>query len=159
MDCTIPELVNMLVIAEEILKSSRGTVLVVDRTFSSKRKSDWKKKNKSEKKQKKEGKPKKDALKKAVVKEKCFYYDVDGHWRRNYSLYMESLKIKKGDTPLEGMSSMLVVETNIMIFSTSRWVLNSGFSARIYTSMQDLIERRRLRKGDMILRIGNRAKC
>ena len=48
-DCTISELVNMLVITEETLKSSRGTVLNVERT-SSKRKSTEKKKIKSAKK-------------------------------------------------------------------------------------------------------------
>ena len=71
LDCTIPKLVNMLVTMEEILKSSRGTVLTVERT-SSKRKSSWKKKIKFAKKQKKESKPKKDVPKKAVAKKKYF---------------------------------------------------------------------------------------
>ena len=77
-DCTIPELVNMLVTMEETLKSSRKTVLAVEQT-SSKRKSSWKKKTKSTKKQKKESKPKKDVLKKAEAKGKCFHYDAEGH--------------------------------------------------------------------------------
>ena len=50
LECIIPELVNMLVTTEETLKSSRGTVLIVKRTSSSKRKSSWKKKSKSTKK-------------------------------------------------------------------------------------------------------------
>ena len=53
---------------------------------------------------------------------------------------------------------MLVIESNLMIFSTSSWALDSSSSAHICTLMQDLIESRRLRKGDMILRIGNEAK-
>ena len=91
----------------------------MERASLSKRKSSWKKKNKPTKKQKKENKPKKDVSKKAVVKEKYFYYDDEGHWRKNCLLYLKSLKIKKRDTSLEGMSSMLVIKSNLMIFFIS----------------------------------------
>ena len=47
LDCTIFELVNMLVTTEGILKSLRGTVLAVEQTSSSKRKSVGRKKAKS----------------------------------------------------------------------------------------------------------------
>ena len=40
LDYTMPKLINMLVIADKILKSSKGTVLTMERTFSIKRKSD-----------------------------------------------------------------------------------------------------------------------
>ena len=93
LDCTIPELVNILVIMEEILKSSRGTVLAMDGT-SSKKKSSWKKKIKSTKKQKKGSKPKKNIPRKTEAKRKYFHYDAEGHWSRNCPLYLESLKIK-----------------------------------------------------------------
>ena len=53
---------------------------------------------------------------------------------------------------------MLVIESNLMISSISSWVLFSGLSAHICTSMQGLIESRRLREDDIILRIDNRAK-
>ena len=49
------------------------------------------------KKQKKESKLKKDVSKKAEAKKKYFHYDAESHWRRNYPLYLESLKIKKDD--------------------------------------------------------------
>ena len=39
LDCTISELVNMLVTTEETLKSSKGTVLIMERTSSKDRKS------------------------------------------------------------------------------------------------------------------------
>ena len=48
-DCTIPKLVNMLVIMEETLKSSKDTILTVEQ-ISLKRKSTGKKKVKSTKK-------------------------------------------------------------------------------------------------------------
>ena len=50
LDCTIPKLINMLITTEETLKNSRGTILAVEHTSSSKRISDWKKKRKSMKK-------------------------------------------------------------------------------------------------------------
>ena len=78
LDCTIPELINMLVTTKGTLKSSRGTVLVVGRT-SFKRKSTGKKKAKSVKKQKKENRPKKEVLKKAEAKKKYFHCDAEGH--------------------------------------------------------------------------------
>ena len=76
LDCIISELINMLVTTEGILKSLRDTILTVEQTSSSKRKSDWKKKSKLTKKQKKESKPKKDVPKKAEVKGKCFHCDA-----------------------------------------------------------------------------------
>ena len=53
---------------------------------------------------------------------------------------------------------MLVIESNLTVSSTFSWVLDSGLSAHICTSMQGLIESRKLREGDMILRIDNGAK-
>ena len=57
-DSTLSELLNILVIVEGTLKSSRGTVLTVKQA-SSKRKSSFKEKKKPMKKQKNEAKPKK----------------------------------------------------------------------------------------------------
>ena len=137
------------------MKSSRGTVLTVEQTSSSKRKSPEKKMVKSMKKQKKESKLKKDSPKMAEAKEKCFDCYAEDRRRRNCPKYLESLKIKKGDKPSEGM---LVIESNLMVSSTSSWVLDFGSSVHICTLMQGLIENRNLREGDMILWISNEAK-
>ena len=93
-DCNLSELVNMLVTAEDTLKSSKGSIFAVERT-SSKRRSQEKKKNKHMKKQKKESKPKRDAPKKDVEKKKCFHCNSDGYWRRNCPSYLEGLKKKR----------------------------------------------------------------
>ena len=97
----------------------------------------------------------KDVPKKAKAKKKYFHCDADSHQKRNCPLYLESLKTKKGDKSLE---SMLIIESNLIISSTSSWMSDSGLSAYIYTSMQGLIESRRLREGDIILRINNETK-
>ena len=131
LDCTISELVNMLVTTEGTLKSSSGTVLIVE-WISSKRKSTRKKKVKSMKKQKKESTPKKDDPKVAKASEKYFHCHAKGHWKRNSPKYLESLKIKKGDKPSEGR---LIIESNLTIYSTSSWILDSNSSAHICTSM------------------------
>ena len=112
-DCTILELINMLVTMEGTLKSSRSTILAAERTSSSKWKSIGRKKVKSAKKQKRKSKLKKDGPKVAEAKEKYLHYHAKGHWKRNYPKYLESLKTKKGDKPSEGM---LVIESNLIFF-------------------------------------------
>ena len=78
MQCTLVELMNMLVTAELSLKSSKGSVLTMERT-SSKRKS-FRKKKKSAKKQKVDEKRKKTKpKKKAAEKKKYFHCNSDGH--------------------------------------------------------------------------------
>ena len=67
---------------------------------------------------------------------------------------MATLKNKK-DGPSGGM---LILESNLTISSASSWVLDSGSSAHLCTSMQGLEESRRLRDGEMIRYVGNGAR-
>ena len=53
---------------------------------------------------------------------------------------------------------MLIIESNLTVSSASSWVLDSGSSAHLCTSMQDREESRRLRDGEMILCIENGAR-
>ena len=53
---------------------------------------------------------------------------------------------------------MLIIESNLTVSSASSWVLDSGSSAHLCTSMQGFEESRRLRDGDMILCIENGAR-
>ena len=94
----------------------------------------------------------------AASKKKYFHCHSDGYWKRNCLLYLKSLKKQKADAPSEDISNLLVIESNLMVSSTSSWVLDSSLSAHICTSMQDLVESRGLRKGEMILHISNGAK-
>ena len=105
----------MLVTIEGTLKSLRGTILAVERA-SSKRKSSFKKKKKPMKKQKNEVKPKKKIPKKTDNKGKYFYCNIEGHWRRNCSAYLATVKSRKKDGPSEGTSKIFIIEINLMIF-------------------------------------------
>ena len=77
-DCILTELLNILVTTEEILKSSKGIVLIMEWSSTFKRKS-TQKQMKSMKKQRSKNKPKKEASKKTTNKRKYFRYNVDGH--------------------------------------------------------------------------------
>ncbi|XP_073108763.1 uncharacterized protein [Elaeis guineensis] len=159
---TLPELMNMLESNEGTLKSSRiSTVLTIEHRSSSKRESSLKEKKSAKKlKKEKESKSKKkDTPKKAAAsKGKYFYCHADGHWKRNCSLYLKSRKKQKVNAPSKGMSNLLVIESNLIVFSTSNWVLDSGSNAHICTSMQSLVESRQLRKEEMVLCIDNDAR-
>nr|XP_029121228.1 uncharacterized protein LOC114914360 [Elaeis guineensis] len=101
--CTLTKLMNMLIIIEGTLKSSRGSVLSVER-ISFKKKSTRKNK-KSEKKKKVEGKMKEKKVapkKKAPKKGKYFHCNSDGHWKWNCPVYLTGLKNKREDEPSEG---------------------------------------------------------
>ena len=111
------------------------------------------------KKRKLENRPKKKvSKKKAIEKEKCFHCNSNGHWKRNYPHYLASLKNKKDSIPSEGMSNLLVIKTNLMVSFTSNWIIESGSSAYLCTFMQDLKDNRRLREGEMTLRVENGAR-
>ena len=62
-----------------------------------------------------------------------------------------TIKSRKKDGPSEGMSKLLVIETNLTIFSSSSWVLDSDSSAHLCTCMQDFEEVRGLRKDEITL--------
>ena len=77
MQCTLAELMNMLVTTELSMKGSKGSILIMEWT-SSKRKS-FEKKKKSAKKQKVDSKKKTEPKKKAADKGKYFHCQSDGH--------------------------------------------------------------------------------
>ena len=72
--------------------------------------------------------------------------------------YLTTVKSKKKDGASEGTSDMLVIETNLTIFSSSSWILDSDSSTHLCTSMQGLEEVRGLREDEIALWIGNGAR-
>ena len=62
-----------------------------------------------------------------------------------------TVKSRKKDRPSEGMSELFIIKTNLMVFSSSSWVLDSGSSAHLCTSIQSLEEVKGLREGEITL--------
>ena len=151
LDYTLPEWLNMLVIIEGTLKSSKRSVLSVEWASRPKRKSLGKKKlTKKLKKEKKEA-PKSKFI---TNKGKCFHCNVAEHWKRNCPTYLENLKKAKATGPSEGM---LIFESKLTITSSFSWILDSDSSVHICTSIQGLVKSKWLRDEDMVLRVGNGA--
>ena len=69
-----------------------------------------------------------------------------------------TIKSRKKDGSFEGMFELLIIETNLIVSSSSSWILDSDSSAHLCTSIQDLEEVRRLREVETTLRIDNGAR-
>ena len=110
------------------------------------------------KKKKNEAKPKKQVSKKVDDKGKYFHCNVEGHWRRNCSAYLTIVKNRKKNGFFERMSDLLIIESNLMVFSSSSWVLDFDSSAHVCTSIQELEEVGGLREGEITLQISNGAR-
>ena len=61
------------------------------------------------------------------------------------------MKNRKKDGSSEGMSDLLIIESNLMVSSSSSWVLDSDSSTYLCTSMQDLEEVRGLKECEITI--------
>ena len=106
------------------------------------------------KKEKKAPKAKKNKKKpKSKGKEpqgKCFHCDIVGHWKRNCKKYLLELKKK-------GKLDLLILEASLVEDDKSLWIVDSGATNHICSSMQILDDSRELADGEVILRVGNGA--
>ena len=76
---------------------------------------------------------KKNNSKGKVPKGKCFHCGVDGHWKRNCPKYLSELKDKK-----RGKFDLLVLETLLVENDSSVWIVDSGATNHICSSLQTL---------------------
>ena len=88
------------------------------------------------------------------VKRKCFFYHELGHWKRNYPKYLEGLKAKKtqGNVPLH---SIHVLELNYVNNSNDSWIVDSGATNHVCSSLQMLTRTRKFKLNEFTLRVGN----
>ncbi|KAM7510984.1 hypothetical protein LguiB_009859 [Lonicera macranthoides] len=93
--CSLPELLNMLKTAEPNIKTN-GQILAIDTSKGTKRKS-----KKTFKKVSKKAKTNEKALKaskeKSQADDPCFHCGMKGHWKWNCKAYLATLKEKKSD--------------------------------------------------------------
>ena len=93
---------------------------------------------------------------KKKAKGNCFHCGKPGHWKRNYSHYLASLK---NDKPTEGMPNLLVIETNLMDGPFDSWCVDSGTISHICNMLQGFKETRRLNEGGGDPKDGDWCNC
>ncbi|XP_052874502.1 uncharacterized protein LOC128280394 [Gossypium arboreum] len=154
-DKTLPQLLSMLRTTEGNMKMVGPKPILMVRNNKGKGKA------KVQTKPKGKGRPKpgkgKVALesKGGVSKEgNYFHYGVTGHWKRNCPIYLK--EIKKTKTSGTSASGIYVIDINIS--TTTSWVLDTSCGSHICTSVQGLQRSRTLARGDVDLRVGNRAR-
>ena len=74
-----------------------------------------------------------------------------GHWKRNCYKYLDFLKKEK---PFEGMNTILIIETNLLVDSSNSWYIDSGITSHICNTLHGFQKIRKLNEGEVILLMG-----
>ena len=81
----------------------------------------------------------------------CFHCGVKGHWKRNCKKYLnEKAQRKHDDAP-----SIYMIDTYLSYRDYVSWVLDDGCTSHICNDLQRVTSNRKLRKGEVELRMGN----
>ena len=128
MEKSITQLHGMLKNVETNIQKT-NSVIMVQKGEGIKRKGNGKgnkaKKGKGQSKAKaKKPKPPKEGV--------CFFYNEQGHWKRNCNLYLEDLKKKKSSKAT--ISGIYVIEVNLS--TSASWVLDTGCGSHICVNLQ-----------------------
>ena len=83
-------------------------------------------------------------------KGKCFHCNKDGHWKRNCPKYLAELREKKAS----GKYDLLVIESLLVEDDKSAWIIDSGATNHVCSSLQLLDSWRDLAEGDYTMRAG-----
>ncbi|MES7295865.1 C2HC-type zinc finger protein [Cutibacterium acnes] len=160
MSKTLPELHGMLKTAEPNLRKTAKdpNVLMVQKGKGFK-KSSAKDKGKAKAVQVADkDTPKPKPKSKAGPTDICRFCKEPGHWRRECKKFQEGLKELKKKTLETSSSGIFVIEVNTTTSDNTSWVMDTGCGAHICTNMQALSNSRRLKQGQVELRVGNGAK-
>ena len=84
----------------------------------------------------------------------CFHYGVKGHRKRNYKKYLnKKARQKHGDA-----LGIYMIDTYLSYRDSASWVLEIGCTSHICNDSQRLTSKRKLRKGEVELTMGNGAR-
>ena len=130
---TLTKLRNMLQRAEDLTKKDKHIVLMFEKGKSSKPKYNKRKFSNNKSKQ--------NALKKKTKKDKseyvCHLCKKSGHWKRNCYKYLAFLKKEKSS---EGMNTILIIETNLLVDSSNSWCIDSRATSHICNTLHGFQE-------------------
>jgi hypothetical protein len=143
-DKGLNELCGMLKIAESDIKKGAGSshVMAIQNKPAFKRKGkSWKKKGKAKDKI---PMPNQEPKASPAANAKCFHCKEIGHWKRNYKLYLGSLKNKGSQgTSTSGTLHVYVIDHILLIDTViNSWVFDTGSVAHICNSTQGMIRSR-----------------
>ena len=128
LNINLPELLNMLKIAESHFKGEKAQVLHVDKIS----------KKKAKKSSKKKMNPKagisKKKVKKVFAKNTCYHCGKEGYWKRNCKKLLATIK------SVNIAKYLYIIQTNLSL-STSMldsWVLDTTYGSHLCKSLQGL---------------------
>jgi hypothetical protein len=152
MEKTIPELFVMLKAAEVEIKKEHQ-VLMVRKTTSFKK--GRAKKGNFKKNVKTVAAPVKKPKAGPKPETECFYCKGNGHWKRNCPKY---LAYKKAGNVNKGIFDIHVIDVYLTSARSSTWVFDTGSVANICNSKQELRNKWRLAKDEVMMRVRNGSK-
>ena len=94
---------------------------------------------------KKEKRTPKNSKGKKVAKGKCYHCNQDGHWLRNCPKYLVEKKAKK---EAQGKYDLLALETYLVEYDSSTWILDLWATNYIYFSFHETSSYKACRRRD-----------
>ena len=85
----------------------------------------------------------------------CFYYEGNGHWKRNCPKYLADKKDGKVNKSIYDIHVIHLYFTSV---HSSPWVFDTGSVAMISNSKQELQNEQRLVEGEVMMCVGNNSK-